>query len=381
MKLSECVPCIKGFMLILASLLCVRVGNAQTKSDFSVDTSSANQYLKMAKSSVSGKMPTDSEWESLFASAAYKALLDNIHWDKEEFKNNVRSAFEIVYDPANKEKCDSIALILQDLNDVSNELPFFVSTALSIRDNLDKYTDILASVDMDSIINTANSMALELVPGKGAGLTPQSSPVYFIVWDLECRNLSPGVFLDVNTFFYNGLQAATEALAHEMHHFYLGPVFDSVYADDIKDGAVIALAENMREGVADIINKKSMPLQELVPYGESILRVYNADYLSSPEVLAELDSVTCSYLDGNISEKEYFRKAGNCAHFGGHTTGDFMVFLIRDQLGIDAVVTSVGDLDAFVDNYNEAARKAGTYVFSDRFTDHIHSLSQPRRRK
>lgn len=58
-----------------------------------------------------------------------------------------------------------------------------------------------------------------------------------------------------------------------------------------------------------------------------------------------------------------------------------MVFLIRDRLGLDAVVESVGDLDAFVDNYNKAAKMAGTYVFSDKFTNHIHSVSQSAKRK
>lgn len=52
-----------------------------------------------------------------------------------------------------------------------------------------------------------------------------------------------------------------------------------------------------------------------------------------------------------------------------------MFFLIRDNLGLDSVVESVGNLDKFIDNYNKAAEKAGTYRFSKRFTDHIHSIS------
>lgn len=67
-------------------------------------------------------------------------------------------------------------------------------------------------------------------------------------------------------------------------------------------------------------------------------------------------------------------------HYEGHTTGSYMVFLIRDQLGIEAVVESVGNLDAFIDNYNKAAEKAGTYKFSDKFTKHIHDVSIPAKR-
>lgn len=264
---------------------------------------------------------------------------------------------------------------------INDELPFYVSTALSIKDNLDSYLSIFSKVNMDSIVTEANLLALSLVPDKGKELSPQSSPIYFIVWDLECRALDGGLFLDVNTFFHEGLTAATEALAHEMHHFYLGPVFETIYSGDIMDGAVAALVFNMREGVADILNKKQMPLNSLFPYGEAMLKLYNSDYFASPQVLQQLDEITCQYLEKKIPLEEYFQKALGCAHFEGHTTGDFMVFLIRDQLGIDKVIESVGDLDVFIDNYNEAAEKAGTYVFSRQFTDHIHNVSTSAKKK
>lgn len=368
-------------ILLVICLFAAKAMNASGKDNrFSVDASSALMYLNMAMQAENGTLPSVEKWDSLFNSTAYKALLDKTSWDKTEFKNNLRRSFEIVYNPQLKTQCDSIAATLNDLENLQDELPLFVSTALDIRRNLDKYTKILATTDMDSVIEAANSMALELVPDNGKGLTPQSSPIYFIVWDLECRALNAGLFLDVNTFFHNGLQAATEALAHELHHFYLGPVFETVYQDDLMDGAAAALAFNMREGVADIINKKQMPLTSLVPYGEKMMEKYNADYFSSPKVLEELDSITCSYLDNRIPADEYFRQAIDCAHYEGHTTGDFMVFLIRDHLGIDAVVASVGDLDTFIDNYNKAAMKAGTYVFSPRFTNHIHAISRAARK-
>lgn len=368
---------------ILSILCCVGVfAQSKAPSNFQVDITSAKIYLDMAEHAVEGYMPTDTDWYDLFSSPAYKALFGKVNWDKKEFEDNVKGAFHIVYDPAKSSVCDSIARQLDDmgLSTIETELPFFVSTALSIKNNLQKYSDILKSVNMDKVVTEANDMALSLVPDRGAGLEPESCPIYFIVWDLECRALGDALFLDVNTFFHDGLQSATESLAHEMHHFYLMPVFNTVYKDDVTDGAVIALVNNMREGVADILNKKQMPLTSLAPYGAQMLTIYNADYENSPQVLAELDNITCDYLDGRLDMKRYLQKAYGCAHFEGHTTGDYMVFLIRDQLGIDAVVSSVGDLDKFIDNYNAAAEKAGTYKFSDRFTEHIHKISSAAKR-
>lgn len=362
-------------------LFCV-FAEAKTPSNFQIDITSAKLYLDMAHKATGGNMPTDAEWDSLFVSPAYKVLFNIVNWDKDEFEDNVRNAFEIVYDQSKKATLDSIAGQLDniELAKLETELPLFVSTALSIRNNLQKYYDIINSLDIDNVIDQANSLALTLIPNNGSGIVPEACPIYFIVWDLECRTLGDALFLDVNTFFHDGLQAATEVLAHEMHHFYLMPVFNSVYKEDIMDGAVVALVNNMREGVADILNKKEMPLKSLAPYGEQMLAAYNADYENSPQVLALLDSATCDFLDGKIDLEQYFKKAFECSHYEGHTTGDFMVFLIRDQLGIDAVIESVGNLDAFVDNYNKAAEKAGTYKFSDRFTEHIHSVSMPAKR-
>lgn len=111
---------------------------------------------------------------------------------------------------------------------------------------------------MDDVVNDADSLALALLPKKGEGLTAQSSPIYLIVWDLESRSLGGGLFLDLNSALYSDVTGLKEILGHEMHHFYLSPVFETIYANDVMDGAVAALVFNMREGVADIINKKKM---------------------------------------------------------------------------------------------------------------------------
>lgn len=367
--------------IILVSLFC-SIAAANPAAKFSVNISSAKAYLEMAQRASEGIIPSEAQWDSLFSSPAYVEVFKRVSWDKQEFRNNVREAFDIAYNPQKSRERDSIAASLDniDLANLESELPLFVSTALSIKENLPKYSAIINSIDLDGVIAEADSLALSLLPDGGRGISPESCPIYFIVWDLECRSLGDALFADVNTFFHDGLKAATEALAHEMHHFYLMPVLNSVYKEDIVDGAAFALVNYMREGVADILNKKEMPLKSLAPYGEKMLATYNADFEASPQVLARLDSATSQFLDGKINMEQYFGKAAECIPFEGHTTGSYMVFLIRDKLGIDAVVESVGDLDAFVDNYNAAAEKAGTYKFSDRFTQHIHNVSSHAKR-
>lgn len=371
------------FVTLISILLSISFfAQANSPSNFSVDVTSAKLYLDMSNKANKGQMPSDEEWNTLFSSPAYVELFNRVNWDKEEFQSNVREAFNLAYNPLKANERDSIAAMFNDIElaTLDSELPLFLSTAMSIKENLATYTETINNIDIDKVIADANNLALSLLPNRGEGITPEPCPIYFIVWDLECRSLGDALFLDVNTFFYDGLQTATEALAHEMHHFYLMPVFNTVYKEDVMDGAIFALVQNMREGVADILNKKEMPLKSLAPYGEKMLATYNEDYAASPQILEKLDAVTCEYLDGKLNMEQYIRAAIKCARYGGHTTGDFMVFLIRDQLGRDAVVECVGNVENFVDNYNKAAAKAGTYQFSDRFTKHIHDICSPARR-
>ena len=351
---------------------------AESVDGFVVEPESARLYLDMARKASLGSMPGDEEWDSLFSSAAYNAFLSHTGWDVQEFKSNVRNAFELAYDPARSAERDSVAASVQGID---SELPLYLSTAMSIRERLDDYSAWLDSLNIGNTVEEARQLALDLLPGRGAGLEPRTSPVYFIVWDLECRSLGSGIYLDLNTFLFDGPRVATEILAHEMHHFYTQPCFEANYSGDISDPAAEALVYNMMEGTADIINKKRMPLTSLAPYGKDMLEIYNADYFASPDVLRELDSVTCDYLDGKVSFEEYTDRALGCAHFGGHTTGDYMVFMIRDNLGLESVVESYGDIAGFVDNYNRAVAKGDGYRFSDRFVNHIREIDSAARRK
>ena len=181
------------------------------------------------------------------------------------------------------------------------------------------------------------------------------------------------VFFDINQVSEDGVQGFVNTAAHELHHHYMDMIWDKRYPTDSDDPALTALVYNQMEGTADLISKPDMPVTKLGLYGPEIVKMYNDDYAASPAVLSRLDSLTCGYVSGKVSAKD-FEAAAECAHFGGHTTGDYMVFLIRDQLGLQAAVDCFCDIPAFVRRYNEAAAKAGTYVFSDTFVQYIDKI-------
>lgn len=123
MKTTTHIRLIFIFLFLAFPAMMLAEVNQAAHSIFKVDVSSAKQYLDMAKKAREGSLPSDTEWDSLFNSKAYKALLRKTHWNRKEFKGNVKNAFDIVYNPDKRSICDSIRVMLDDFSNLKDELP------------------------------------------------------------------------------------------------------------------------------------------------------------------------------------------------------------------------------------------------------------------
>ena len=358
---------------IVTMMLCL-IGMAASMNAQSVNnkglrctTETAEQLINMMKSASNGVMPTDQEWESLFNMEGYKTSFGT-RKDGNEWKENIKDAFLIQFDISRKAELDSI--VNAGLSFESPFSHFFVYNFHLVRENLDEMVDFMQKLDMSKAIRKADKMVRKYLPKDADLSNAKFGNIHFVLWDGEGRAWENGIFMDMNLALFGGEKELVRTLAHEFHHIYMQSILSCRYKQDSKDHALMAICWNQQEGTADMISKPVMPTDKIGIYGEKIMKVYNEDYFSTPQVLQELDSLTCRYLAGEITKKQY-RKARECAHFEGHTTGDYMVFLIRDQLGKKAAIECFGDFAEFVRKYNEAARKANTYVFSDTFVKHI----------
>lgn len=360
----------KKIMMAILSLIVMAVSiQAQSVNEMGLrcTTETAEQLINMMKSASEGIMPTEQEWETLFNLDGYKTSF-GVRKDGNEWKQNIKDAFLIQFDVNRKAELDSIVNA-----GIGFESPHFHAFAYNfhlVRQNIDKMVNFMQKLDMDKIIKQADKMVRKHLPKNADLSNAKFGNIHFVLWDGEGRAWTNGIYLDLNLAMFGGEKELIRTLAHEFHHVYMRPILMSKYKQDITDYAIYVLYRNQLEGTADMINKPVMPTDKMGIYGEKIKKAYNDDYFSTPQVLQELDSLTCQYLAGKITEKQY-KKVINCAHFEGHTTGDYMVFLIRDQLGKKAAIECFGDFDKFVNLYNEAARKANTYVFSDTFVKHI----------
>lgn len=360
---------------IIMTMLCL-IGmaasiNAQSMSEkgLKCTTETAERLIYMMKAASDGVMPTEQDWENLFALDGYKTAFSK-RKDAQEWHDNIKNAFLIQFDANRKAELDSI--VKKGVGFDSPFSSFFVYNFHLVNDKLDELVDFMEKLDMDKIVKKADKMVRQYLPKNADLFNAKFGNIHFVLWDGEGRAWPNGIYLDLNLALVEGKEGLIKTLAHEFHHIYMSSILESMYKQDSKDHALMAIMWNQQEGTADMINKPVMPVKQMGVYDETVVKTYNDDYFSTPQVLQELDSLTCQYLAGKITKKQY-RKARECAHFEGHTTGDYMVFLIRDQLGKKAAIECFGDFAQFVRLYNEAARKAGTYVFSDTFVKHIES--------
>ncbi len=347
-------------LVLLAVTVC-----AQAAKRYSIE--SATRFIDMARMAEQGTLPTEDDWEALFATEGYRAFF-SIRTDWQEWQDNIRNAFMLVFDPALQAKADSIAR-----HPMSIDAPFenyFIVNFYLIRQRLDSLEHFLHHTDFDHLMEQAYSRTKQFLPADAQAINLTDLPLFYLAFDPESRAMGGGVFFDINQAYEDGTQGFINTAAHELHHHYMGALWERRYHQDSDDPALTAIVCNQMEGTADLISKPEMPVTKLGLYGPEIVKMYNDDYADSPNVLRQLDSLTCAYQAGEITARQ-FEAAGECAHLGGHTTGDFMVFLIRDQLGLQAAIDCFCDIPAFVRRYNEAAAKAGTYVMSDTFVQYI----------
>lgn len=356
-------------VLILAAIVSLGA-DAQEKVVTNYSIESATKMIDFVKKAADGTMPSEKDWKDLFATDGYRMAFaerkDSLWWQQ-----SIRNAFLLVFDNSKQSQVDSIVALPIEKRDGQF---FFVYNFNNMKNNITELHRFIHQADFAKMFIKGDKLARKHLPKQWRNIQPAFQKFYFVAWDPESRAWN-GIFLDINSFYAEGKKGMIRALGHEIHHQYFAAILEQLYTQDSQDPAIIAIYRMQIEGTADLINKLELPAKTLGVYDKAVVDVYNKDYLSSPKVLAELDSLTCGYIDKQLTRKQY-QEAQYCAHMDGHTTGDYMTFLIRRELGLKAVIECLGDFPAFVRLYNQAARKAGTYVFSDKFVRHIEKMTE-----
>lgn len=283
--------------IITICLLASFIGGIQAQSSQRYSIESAVRFIELARAAEQGKQPSEADWEALFATKGYQSFF-SIRTDWKEWQQNIRKAFTTVFDPACRAMADSIAL-----QPMATDAPFenyFIVNFYQIRQRMDSLEHFLHHSDFEQLMEQAYSRVKQFLPADAKDLPLADLPMFYLAFDPESRAMGGAVFFDINQVYEDGTEGFINTAAHELHHHYMDALWDLRYPKDSDDPTLTALVYNQMEGTADLISKPEMPVTKLGLYGPEIVKMYNDDYAATPEVLKQLDNLTCDYAAGKL---------------------------------------------------------------------------------
>lgn len=325
-----------------------------------INTTSAHLALNIAEKISSDEKVSPEEWEELFTSPGYQQYL--IYRDSALRAETIKECFYLVFNDQNKAKLDSLAALPIQFD--QSFLKLYTLTGVhKLKNRTREARGLLEKTNFDEIIREANALALSHLPDFVKETSPSLPDVYFVSREPEAQVANAIVF-DVS-FLLGDINVIRTILAHEFHHVYRGE-----YLVEYKEDPLMLLLDTYhREGFADLIDKKYFQFPKSMREIEQLL---GEAYKASPSTLMKIDSTLLQHLEKEIDFTEYENQIYGYMQFNGHDAGYYMASLIRDILGIEALIKSFADPVLFVEEYNKAAKqKKGEYVFSDTFMSYL----------
>lgn len=354
----------------MALIVMFSFGSLRAQSAMYVEFSSVDEFFRMANKIGSGEEPTESEWRELFETQGYKKCIAETFKERDSF---IRKAMDLAFNPVMVSEKDSI---------ISIPVAEIVSDweALLLRVMLDNFLDIKENKSaMEQYLQTVNDEQLLLKAGerlKSFLVDPVDSlitpiPVSLICMEPDALSLSGSIVWDFNSFYKQSEESRVNTLAHEMFHAY------RKYFKGAKYTNLINLIDGWQEeGIADLIDKKTLSdlSSEFIRLGlpQSYVDEYHTIYQRTQQMLKELEKVTLSFINNEISEKEFNSKLSDFDQFGGHPNAFYMTTVIKNAGFEKDLIRTFASPVELIKLYNKSVEEE--YALGNEFMDYIEKI-------
>lgn len=305
-----------------------------------IDFTGVEEFFKISEILERDSDPTEEQWEKLFITPGYKELT------KSEFsKEFFIKSFNIAFKPSNKIKLEEA---INSSQGISRFLQHYVSVKNNKSKILDKIEELKSTDFQDRIIQYVS----KFLPSNKIENYPTIS---FVVFDNDARGYSI-VIMDILFSLCLG-ETLPLVLAHEYHHYYRNRLleFDLDSLDSVDVHLVSAVNQIHAEGIADLIDKEQW-LKEKIKGTE--YEMYAQKYWQyvqqSPEIIKQMNGILIKIANSSDEAEELGKEFERLSPMSGHTLGYFIAKTILDEMGIEAVISDLGNPFMFIRKYNEA---------------------------
>lgn len=187
-----------------------------------------------------------------------------------------------------------------------------------------------------------------------AGAPP---PIRVVPFGLDAYGERDGVYIDPGLAMMLPPEQLHGLVAHEYHHVLAYRMASAPSLPDESPDAALygALRQLQREGIADLIDKGSVPIEAPIPLMQPVADRFNAAYARAPKRIAEISRQLADYPLDDPSRAEAANAFRNGFVQGGHPLGNFMARTIDNALGRDALIATLPDPFRYIDAYQRAA--------------------------
>jgi hypothetical protein len=356
-------------MAVLAAVAAPDARPAEPGPPSAADTAALVVFWEIYDLLRQGREPDENHWARLASTGGYAKL-------GKRLVETLRGQMRLAYLPSRRVERET----LLQRNDPSAAT---VRHLLRAAEERARCPEILRLLDFASIVEAARARALPHLPTAAAAIR-ERPPVYLVIYQPTAHANNDALEIDVFFADAAGREGLVTVVAHELHHFFalrLRRVKDPPEDDD-RFGVSVVLDRLALEGTADMVDKQRSPVSFPFPGSEDYRKTFQAEYTSAPARLAAVDAVICRA----ARRAATWRQADEAmrAHLwdNGHPVGFYMANVIKDALGREALLASVGDPFEFFAQFNKAARKAkGSHVFSACSQKFVHRLGVDLRKR
>ncbi len=361
----------KSIPFILLSL-CLFISNSLlAHKETPIEFSSVSAFFRMADKIGTENTPSEKEWSELFATDGYSRCIAATFDEKEMF---LRRAMELAYDPRRQNEKDSIMNIPGE--EISEEwetllLRVILANFIEIKENESDIKEMLLNLDDSRIYGDAISKLRSFLVNPVDSLI-YSIPVSLVFMEPDILNLSGNMIWDCNRFLKQSSEERTDRLAREMFLSYISHFSSS----EIRSPLIKVILSWQNEGIADLIDKKSLADLSVgfTHFGlpESYVSEYNRVYNITPSLIKDLEQLTISYINDEISEDEFNTDLSDFIRFGGTPTGYYISTLIREAGYEKEMISGFASPVIFMELYNRCISEE--YSLSDTFMEYLKNL-------
>ena len=322
--------------------------------EIKLDLSSFEQFLKIVETIEKSQEPSEEEWNSLFETPGYKALIES-EFNKEFFKRS----FLAVFDPKRNEELNVL---------LEGKTARYIKYYQQVKQVKDRY-----DLDINDIKKNWTELQDKIFARAAAFLPyriPEKNPtVSILVFDTDARGYDT---LIIDASFTFRIEDFVSLTAHEVHHFYRNQMlqYDKEKIEEEDKELIWILNQIQGEGIADHIDKDYFIFGNIkTAFPEAYVKFYKDRVEKVPLVIKDINKISKEYSENKISISDLGKKLKDLVSLAGHPLGYFITNIIIKNSYFDDLIRILGNPFKFFELYNKAARidRENVPLFSENF--------------